>query len=284
MSFSNASEVRILSKRKLPIFATILTFIGFLLLYLPMFLVVQQSFNASKHGLSWGGFTLDWYTGLFDNAMVQTTTVNTLILAVVSTLVATLLGTLLAIGIHRTPWGKKMRYFYDMSINVPVVTPDILMAIALAVVFALFRSWTSFFEPGMLTMIIAHVTLEISFVVLVVQSRLVSIGKEQIEAARDLYASTAGAWCRVILPQLSTAIISGALLAFTLSLDDFILSFFTSGPESQTLPLYIYGSLKRGISPQIHALSSIIFSLTLFVMLLLVLKGIRKEHKLAKSK
>lgn len=273
-----------MSKRKLPIFATVLTFIGFLLLYLPMFLVVQQSFNASKHGLSWGGFTLDWYTGLFDNAMVQTTTVNTLILAVVSTLVATLLGTLLAIGIHRTPWGKKMRYFYDMSINVPVVTPDILMAIALAVVFALFRSWTSFFEPGMLTMIIAHVTLEISFVVLIVQSRLVSIGKEQIEAARDLYASTAGAWCRVILPQLSTAIISGALLAFTLSLDDFILSFFTSGPESQTLPLYIYGSLKRGISPQIHALSSIIFSLTLFVMLLLVLKGIRKEHKLAKSK
>jgi len=158
------------------------------------------------------------------------------------------------------------------------------MAIALAVVFALFRSWTSLFEPGMLTMIIAHVTLEISFVVLVVQSRLVSIGKEQIEAARDLYASTAGAWCRVILPQLSTAIISGALLAFTLSLDDFILSFFTSGPESQTLPLYIYGSLKRGISPQIHALSTIIFSLTLFIMLLLVLKGIRKEHKLAKSK
>lgn len=273
-----------MSKRKLPLFVSILAFIGFALLYLPMFLVVEQSFNSSKHGQSWAGFTLDWYTGLFDNAMVQTTTVNTVILAVVSTLISTLLGTLLAIGIHRTPWGKRMRYFYDMSINVPVVTPDILMAIALAVVFALFRSWTSLFEPGMLTMIIAHVTLEISFVVLVVQSRLVSIGKEQIEAARDLYASTAGAWCRVILPQLSTAIISGALLAFTLSLDDFILSFFTSGPDSQTLPLYIYGSLKRGISPQIHALSTIIFSLTLFIMLLLVLKGIRKERRLAKSK
>ncbi|MCQ2091906.1 MAG: ABC transporter permease [Fibrobacter sp.] len=271
-----------MSKRKLPIFATVLAIIGFVLLYLPMFLVVEQSFNASKHGQSWGGFTLDWYTGLASNSMVQTTTVNTLILAVVSTLIATILGTLLAIGIHRTPWGKKVGYFYDMSINVPVVTPDILMAIALVSVFALFRSWTSVFDPGMLTMTIAHVTLEISFVVLVVQSRLVSIGKDQIEAARDLYASTAGAWFRVIIPQLSTAIISGALLAFTLSLDDFILSFFTSGPDSQTLPLYIYGSLKRGVSPQIHALSSIIFGLTLFIMILMVLKGIRKERKLLK--
>lgn len=273
-----------MSKRKLPFFAVIISIIGFVLLYLPMFLVVEQSFNASKHGLSWGGFTLDWYIGLADNAMVQTTTVNTLILAVVSTLIATVLGTLLAIGIHRTPWGKKMQYFYDMSINVPVVTPDILMAIALVSVFALFRSWTTLFDPGMLTMIISHVTLETSFVVLVVQSRLVSIGKDQIEAARDLYASTAGAWFRVIIPQFSTAIVSGALLAFTLSLDDFILSFFTSGPESQTLPLYIYGSLKRGVSPQIHALSTIIFGLTLFVMVLMVLKGIRNERKLEKKK
>lgn len=263
--------------------ATILAFVGFALLYLPMFLVVSQSFNASRHGQSWGGFTWDWYAGLFQNVDVQTYTVNTLILAVSSTLVATVLGTLLAIGLYRTPWGKKMRYFCDMSINVPVVTPDILMAIALAVVFALFRSWTSLFDPGMLTMVIAHVTLEISFVVLVVESRLSGIGREQIEAARDLYASTAGAWFRVILPQLSTAIVSGALLAFTLSLDDFILGFFTSGPESQTLPLYIYGSLKRGVSPQVHALSTLIFGLTLSVMLLLVLRGIRKEKALSRK-
>lgn len=273
-----------MSKRKLPAVVRVLAILGFTLLYLPMIFVAMQSFNASRHGQTWKGFTLDWYTGLFDNAMVQATTVNTLILAVASTILATVLGTLLAIGLHRTPWGKKARCFFDMSINVPVVTPDILMAIALAVVFALFRSWSSLFEPGMLTMIIAHVTLEISFVVLVVQSRLSGIGREQIEAARDLYATTAGAWFRVILPQLSTAIVSGALLAFTLSLDDFILGFFTSGPESQTLPLYIYGSLKRGISPQIHALSTIIFALTLFGMLLVTLKGIRKERCLALKK
>ncbi len=250
---------------------------GLLLLYVPLLMVLIQSFNANKHGQTWGGFTLEWYTKLFDNAMVQGATVNTLILAVVSTIIATLLGTLLAIGIYRTPWSKKMQGVFDMSINIPVVTPDILMAIALVSVFSLFRSLTPLFDPGMLTLIIAHVTFEISFVVLVVQSRLVSIGRDQIEAARDLYAGTGAAWFRVILPQLSTAIVSGALLAFTLSLDDFIISFFVSGPKSTTLPLYIYGSLKRGISPQIHALSSIIFSITLLVMLISALKSKNKN-------
>ncbi|MCR5378692.1 MAG: ABC transporter permease [Fibrobacter sp.] len=265
--------------KRLPLYARILAYIGMLLLYMPLLVVLIQSFNANKHGQTWGGFTFDWYAKLFDNALVQSATVNTLILAIVSTVISTALGTLLAIGIHRTPWGKKMQGLYDMSINVPVVTPDILMAIALVSVFALFRSFTPLFDPGMLTLIIAHVTFEISFVVLVVQSRLVSIGKDQIEAARDLYASTAGAWFRVILPQLSTAIVSGALLAFTLSLDDFIISFFVSGPKSTTLPLYIYGSLKRGISPQIHALSTLIFAITLFAMLIFALKGSFKKKR-----
>mgnify|MGYP003292855474 FL=1 len=272
------------SNRPLPLFSRILAYAGILLLYVPLILVLIQSFNANKHGQTWGGFTFDWYTKLFDNVLVQTATVNTVILAVVSTIISTVLGTILAIGIHRTPWGKKMQNFFDMSINIPVVTPDILMAIALVSVFALFRSFTSIFDPGMLTLIIAHVTFEISFVVLVVQSRLVSIGSEQIEAARDLYATTAGAWIRVILPQLSTAIIAGALLAFTLSLDDFIISFFVSGPKSTTLPLYIYGSLKRGISPQIHALSTLIFSITLFVMLLVAMKNKIKAPKALQKK
>ncbi|MCQ2122072.1 MAG: ABC transporter permease [Fibrobacter sp.] len=272
------------SNRPLPLFSRILAYAGILLLYVPLILVLIQSFNANKHGQTWGGFTFDWYTKLFDNVLVQTATVNTVILAVVSTIISTVLGTILAIGIHRTPWGKKMQNFFDMSINIPVVTPDILMAIALVSVFALFRSFTSIFDPGMLTLIIAHVTFEISFVVLVVQSRLVSIGSEQIEAARDLYATTAGAWFRVIIPQLSTAIIAGALLAFTLSLDDFIISFFVSGPKSTTLPLYIYGSLKRGISPQIHALSTLIFSITLFVMLLVAMKNKIKAPKALQKK
>ena len=264
--------------RRLPLYARIIAYFGMLLLYVPLLMVLIQSFNANKHGQTWGGFTFDWYLKLFDNTLVQSATLNTIILAVTSTLISTLLGTLLAIGIHRTPWGKKTQAFFDMSINIPVVTPDILMAIALVSVFALFRSFTSVFDPGMLTLTVAHVTFEISFVVLVVLSRLSGIGRDQIEAARDLYASTAGAWFRVIVPQLSTAIVAGALLAFTLSLDDFIISFFVSGPKSTTLPLYIYGSLKRGISPQIHALSTLIFALTLLAMLASTLWSNRKKR------
>ncbi len=260
------------------------SWIGFGLLYIPLLFIALFSFNANRHGQTWGGFTFDWYIKLFSNEQVQQAALNSLILAVVSTLIATFFGTLLAIGIHRTPWGNRIKTFFDFSVNIPVVTPDILMAIALVTVFGLFRSALPCFEPGMLTLIISHVVFQISFVVLIVLSRLSSIGKEQIEAARDLYTTTRGAWFRVILPQLTTSIIAGALLAFTLSLDDFIISFFVSGPTSQTLPLYIYGSLKRGISPQIHALSTIVVSVTLGAMFVVLLYNQRRSKKQNQAK
>lgn len=267
-----------MSNRRLPGATKVLAWVGMALLYIPLFFVALESFNANKHGQTWGGFTLDWYEKLLHNVPIQSATLKSLILAVVSTIIATVLGTLLAIGIHRTPWGKKMKNVFDMAINIPVVTPDILMAIAFVTVFGLFRSFIPLFEPGMFTLIVAHVTFEVSFVVLVVLSRLSSIGKDQIEAARDLYATTGGAWRRVILPQLSTSIVAGALLAFTISLDDFIVSFFVSGPTSQTLPLLIYGSLRRGLSPEIHAISTLVITITLFAMLLVALRN-RKSDK-----
>lgn len=260
----------------------VLSYIGLALLYIPLVFIAVFSVNANRHGQTWGGFTLGWYTKLFSNEQVQHAAINSLILAIASTIIATIFGTLLAIGIHRTPWGKKLNSFFDFSINIPVVTPDILMAIALVTVFGLFRTFLPCFEPGMLNLIISHVVFQISFVVLIVLSRLSSIRPDQIEAARDLYTTTAGAWFRVILPQLSTGIIAGALLAFTLSLDDFIISFFVSGPTSQTLPLYIYGSLKRGISPEIHALSTLVIALTLGVMLVSLLYN--KNHQRGKKK
>lgn len=263
--------------RKSSPFVAILSYVGIALLYIPLLFIALFSVNANRHGQTWGGFTLDWYTKLFSNDLVQQAALNSIILAIASTIIATIFGTFLAIGIHRTPWNKKLRTFFDYSINIPVVTPDILMAIALVTVFGLFRTYLPCFEPGMVTLIISHVVFQLSFVVLVVLSRLASIPKDQIEAARDLYASTAGAWLRVIFPQLLTGIIAGALLAFTLSLDDFIISFFVSGPSSQTLPLYIYGSLKRGISPEIHALSTLVISLTLGVMLLALFHNQKKS-------
>lgn len=255
-----------MSSHRLPWYTRILSWLGVALLYLPLISVAIMSVNAHRHGQTWGGFSLKWYQQLAGNFAVQIATWNTLVVALASTLISTVIGTLLAIGIHRTPWGRKTRRAFELSINLPVVTPDILLAIALVGAFGVLRTLSPYFEPGLVTLIIGHATFQVSFVTLVVQSRLAGIGHDQIEAARDLYADTWGAWKRVLLPQLATGIVAGALLAFTLSLDDFIISFFVSGPDSQTLPLLIYGSLRRGISPQIHALSTLIFSLTLLAM------------------
>jgi spermidine/putrescine transport system substrate-binding protein len=256
---------------RLPWYTRLFSWLGLALLYIPLLFVALMSFNANRHGQTWGGFTLKWYAQLTQNFAVQQATWNTLVVALGSTALSTLLGTLLAIGIYRTPWGRKARRTFDMVVNLPVVTPDILIAIALVGAFGALRALSPLFEPGLLTLVLGHATFQISFVTLVVQSRLANIGHEQIEAARDLYADTWSAWRRVLLPQLATSILAGALLAFALSLDDFIISFFVSGPTSQTLPLLIYGSLRRGVSPQIHALSTVIFTLTLFAMLAVAL-------------
>jgi len=256
-----------MSVRKQPWWIHLGAWFAIALLFLPLAFVAMQSFNANRLGMSWGGFTFDWYGKLAHNSTILFGTWNTLLVAVVSTIVSTILGTLLAIGLHRTPWPNRIRRFIHNAIELPVVTPDILTAVTLVGAYGVLRHFSSLFEPGLITLIVGHASFQISFVTLVVLSRLSTIGSEQMEAARDLYATTFQAWIRVILPQLATSIVAGALLAFTLSLDDFIISFFVSGPRSQTLPLMIYASLRRGISPEIHALSTIMVSLTLIGIL-----------------
>ena len=214
-------------------------------LYLPLFGVAVFSVNAARRGLVWKGFTLDWYIKLMDNAWILEAAWNTLVLAVVSTVVATLLGTILAIGLDRFPWSKKISNLLDIILHIPVVIPDIILAAALVVAFGLLRLLSSVFEPGLLNMIIGHITFQVAFVALVVRSRLVAIGREVEEAARDLFAGNWYLLRRVMLPLLMPGIVAGGMLAFTLSLDDFVISFFTAGPESQTLPLYIFAAVRR---------------------------------------
>jgi spermidine/putrescine transport system substrate-binding protein len=252
-----------MSSRKLPWYVTAGAWLCLALLFLPLLFVAVQSFNGNKLGQSWGGFSTQWYVNLWSNSTMLLGTWNTLVVAVVSTILSTICGTLLAIGFYRTPWPRRIKNAIHSLIELPVVTPDILIAVTLVGAYGVLRQFSSAFEPGLLTMIIGHTSFQISFVTFVVLSRLVAIGPEQMEAARDLYASTFSAWRRVILPQLTTGIVAGALLAFTLSLDDFIISFFVSGPRSQTLPLLIYASLRRGLSPEIHALSTLIVAFTL---------------------
>jgi spermidine/putrescine transport system permease protein len=225
------------------------------------------SVNATRYGLTWKGFTFDWYTKLLQNEFILEAAWNTLVLAVVSTVVATILGTFLAIGLDRFPWGRKSNTFLDVMLHIPVVIPDIILAASLVVAFGLLRLISSVFEPGLFNMIIGHITFQIAFVALVVRSRLVSLGRDIEEAARDLFASTPYLLRRVTIPLLLPGILAGAMMAFTLSLDDFVISFFTAGPDSITLPLYIYAEVRRTVSPEIHALSTMTVLITVILII-----------------
>ncbi|MCG3180907.1 MAG: Inner membrane ABC transporter permease protein YdcV [Phycisphaerae bacterium] len=247
------------------------------LMYLPMAAVAAYSVNASRFGARWGGFTLDWYRRLLNNEQVRDAAWNTLALAAVSTLIATVLGTLLALGMRKAPWPRAVRRLMDLLIYLPVVTPDIIFAVAVVVMFGLLRTVWMIFEPGLTAMIVAHVTFQVAFVTLVVSSRLAIIGSVVEEAARDLYASGWYVLRRVMLPLLAPGIAAGAMLAFILSLDDFVISFFTHGPDSVTLPIYIYASVRRGVSPEIHALSTLIFLFTILLVLGLQVLGRRRK-------
>jgi spermidine/putrescine transport system permease protein len=174
----------------------------------------------------------------------------------VSTVVATTLGTMLGYGLSRY-WfpGKKL---FSWLMYVPVVIPDIVMAVAMLSFFAIVRDWLRVFELGMTTMIIAHITFQIPFVAIVVRSRLAGMDPAIEEAAHDLGASTWQAFWNVTFPLMVPGVLAGGMLAFTLSLDDFVVSFFTTGPGATTLPILIYSSVKRGITPDINALSTLI--------------------------
>jgi spermidine/putrescine transport system permease protein len=235
----------------------------FCFLYLPMLSVMVFSVNASEVGLKWGGFSLRWYEQLWTNATILNAARNTLFLAVVSTCISTVIGTMLAIGMFRFPWSRQKMRQLNLLLHLPVVTPDIIFAVALVIAFQVIRYFTGWFDLGMGSMIVGHVTFQISFVALAVKGRLELIGSDIEEAASDLYAGYGRVLFAVLLPMLWPGILAGAMLAFTLSLDDFVISFFTSGPKSTTLPLFIYASVKRGITPEIHALSTLLMLATI---------------------
>jgi spermidine/putrescine transport system permease protein len=227
-----------------------------LFLYAPIAIVIVYSFNAARYGIEWRGFTIGWYVRLFDNYQATAAAVNTLQLACTSTFFATLLGTALAYGMSRYNFpGKGL---FQHVLHVPVFIPDIVMAVALLLFFALVRRFLAGFELGMTTMILAHITLQIPFIAIVVRARMEDCDPQLEEAAADLGAGPWLTFRHVTLPLMMPGIVAGGLLAFTLSLDDFVVSFFTSGPGSTTLPILIYSSVKRGLTPDIHALATLI--------------------------
>lgn len=244
--------------RTLPLWARLVGFFAMVLLLAPLLAVALFSVNSAAIGLRWEGFTFAWYARLARDEAIRDAAVNSLLVAGASTVIATVLGVVLALALERYPWRKRARQVVETVVDLPVVTPDILFAAALVIAFTAARALGAKFENGLWTMIVGHVTFQLSFVALVVRSRLGALGHDLEEAARDLGASGWQVLWRVTLPQLGPAIAAGAVLAFTLSLDDFVISFFTSGPRSDTLPIYIYASLRRGLQPHLHALSTLL--------------------------
>lgn len=255
-------------KRKLHPAISTVGVLGMVFLYVPLLVVAIYSFNSAKRGLMWQGFSFKWYSSLLSRPDVVLAVKNTLILACVSTAISTVLGTLMGLALPRFPWSKRTRSFLDLLVFLPVVTPDIVFAVILVVAFTLLQKLHSIFDFGMTTMIIAHVTFQIAFVALVVQSRLATIGRSLEEAARDLYASTRYLMWRIMLPLLLPGIIAGSMLAFTLSLDDYIITYLTCGDEeTRTLPLLLQASLRQGLSNDLNALSTVMLTATVILVL-----------------
>lgn len=230
-------------------------------LYLPIAVVIVYSFNAARRGGPWTGFTFEWYGRLLSSPDKLLATRNTLVLGAVSTLIATVLGTALGYGLGRYEFRAKR--FCTWLMYVPVVIPDIVMAVAMLTFYTLVRDHFGLLELGMTTMVLAHVTFQIPFVAIVVRSRLSGTDPAIEEAARDLGANGWQTFGHVTLPMAMPGILAGAALAFTLSIDDFVVSFFTTGPGATTLPILIYSSVKRGITPEINALSTLIVLLSI---------------------
>lgn len=232
----------------------------FLFLYAPIIVLIVLSFNKSRARVVWGGFTLEWYKSLFDNSQIMTTLGNTMVLALISAVVATIIGTLAAVGIDAM---KKKSYSLTVGVaNIPMLNADIVTGISLML-------WFVRFMPlGFNTMILAHITFNIPYVIFSVLPKLKSIDVNVYEAARDLGANSFVAFFEIILPNIVSGIVAGFFMAITISLDDFVITYFTKGAGINTLSTMIYGQMKKGIKPEMYALSTIMFAAVLVILLL----------------
>lgn len=231
-------------------------------LYAPIFTMMVLSFNQSKSRTHWGGFTLSWYTQMFQSRAIMYALYTTLLVAMISALVATIIGTVTALAInHMKPVSKNI--FMGIS-NIPMLNADIVTGISLMLAFIAF----GISSLGFKTVLISHITFNIPYVILSVMPKLKQTDRSTYEAALDLGASPAYAFFQVVFPDIMPGVLSGFLLAFTMSLDDFIITHFTKGAGINTLSTLIYSEVRRGIRPSMYALSTVIFVVVLVVLLI----------------
>ena len=240
-------------------FPLIITLAVLAFFYLPLICLVVQSFNGASFGGPWAGFSLRWYQRLFHERAVWNALTNSLIIGISATLASTVLGTIAAFALYRYHgWLQKV---HKGLMYAPLVMPDILMGMSLLILFVAIN-----FPLGLVTIFLAHTTFCLSYVTMVVLGRLQNFDYSTVEAAKDLGAGTWAVIWRVLIPALSPAIITGGLLAFTLSIDDFVITFFVAGAGSTTLPLYVYSMIKFGAPPMINALSTLLLLITFAVV------------------
>ena len=243
-------------------------------LYLPLLILTLYSFNDSRINAVWMGFTFKWYVALLHNQRVLEALTNSLIIAAVSTFVSTILGTIAALALNRYTY--KYKAVINGLLYLPILIPEIVMGLSLLVLF----SQTSV-PLGKVTLSLAHITFCLSFVIITVNARLEGMHKDLEQAASDLYATPWQTFRYITFPLALPGIVAGALIAFTLSIDDFVISFFVAGPNSTTLPLYVYAMVKRGISPEINALSTVLMFAT--ISLIIIAQVLQPQHTSSKK-
>ena len=259
-----------MSSRRSP-WLTLTAILVYCFLYLPIVVLVVFAFNSSRQNVVFEGIVnrdpcgpFYWFCRVFQNQDALDATENTLIIAITSTLIATVIGTMAALALQRHHF--KLKLFSETSLYIPIVIPEIVMGIGILVLFSAFFGWVnrllalppdSRLSMGLFTVILAHIAFTLPFVILVVRARLVGFDNRVEEAAQDLGATGWTTFRRITFPLIAPGVLAGAMLAFTLSLDDFIITFFTTGPGATTLPIYVYGLLRRIVTPEVNALSTI---------------------------
>lgn len=246
-------------------------YVGLILLFLyaPIFILIVLSFNKSKSRAKWGGFTLGWYQSLFQDIDIMNALYTTLILALLSAVIATVIGTAAALAINKMK--KTPRTILLGITNIPMLNADIVTGISLMLIFVALN-----YTLGFTSVLLAHITFNIPYVILSVMPKLKQMNPHTFEAAQDLGASPFYAFYKVILPDILPGVLSGFFLAITMSLDDFVITYFTTGPQINTLSTKIYSEVRKGIKPEIYALSTLMF---VTVLLLLVLVNRRNSGK-----
>jgi putrescine transport system permease protein len=264
-----------------PSLVSLALYVGLAFLYLPLIVVIIYSFNASKLVTVWTGFSTAWYGALLADAQILNAALNSLIVATASATLATLLGT--AAGYAFGRFGRfRGRTALSATIAAPLVVPDVITGLSLLLLFvALGQAFAWMPDRGLLTIIIAHASFTMAYVTLIVQARLSGMERDLEEAAADLGARPATVFFMVTLPMIRPAVAAGWLLAFVLSLDDLVIASFVSGPQSTTLPMVVFSSIRLGVSPKINALAAMLIVATLVLLVLAAWvnrRGVRQKQ------